>query len=809
MKKCLFALVFSFGVLFQLSSQAPTVVIKQFICNSDDTYNLVIEVYGAGDISTFGGYQVDAGSYEVSSCYDSSLDTGLPCIITYPIPAPPPVCGCNGEEFSNEGCAINAGYPSWTEGPCTGSERVEFTIHNLPSTENTTINVFRLVKVDGEEFVGPSISIQANHTCSQASCLTCHPKTNPIVFTITQDTAVTIEHLMKETKQGCNLSFDRTQKIKEIPFVCSMLRIQPTLDSFWVYDLVKGDSCLSFVHFVNDGYCCTPYTTCDDKNPCTYGDYFDNNCNCIGKLNTSNKEYSFTTTNGEKIVMDKFADSCSVYVFIFYFHWCKPCQDLYKSHLPSDYDIHPNLKVIPIMMEATEANIDSLKNYGYNFIDNNPFKNIVDGGETEYLADHCLNTVPTVFVKCPSNDTLSVITPYGNKQSIPDAINNIIHNNCKCAPSNEVTISIPSKSVNYLDTFSIPVTVSGFKDILSFQFPVTYDTTKLEYLKIHSFSKKLNNFTNSSVGIPNKGKITCVYFEPNLTAFSLSNPDTLFSIQFKTLSNNCDSSMVSVPNSVQINNKPFEIEISDNFKPLLYKTTDSQIKLNQTLCNNCTHPDYAPLMALYNSTNGKDWTNNTGWKEGAEGSSCDPCNFYGKAWYGVQCENGRLTHVDLSNNKLKGELPKEFCELIYLHSLSLRSNELIGKIPNDVNRLEKLRFLDIGNNQLSGELPNEIGELENLAVIQLDENTLTGSIPKGIGRLTKLINLTISENRLSGEIPNEIGELGNLSIIQLNKNTLTGSIPKEIGRLTKLETLSLADNELSGEIPKEIDDWLI
>ena len=256
MKKCLVILFFTFGTLFPLSSQAPTVAIKQYICNPDNTYNLVIEVFGAGDISTFGGYQVDAGIYEVSSCYDSSLDMGLPCFTTYPIPAPPPVCGCNGVEYSDEGCVQNDGYPSWTEGPCIGNERIVFTIHNLPSAENTSLNVFRLVKVDGEEFFGPSTSIQANHTCSQATCLTCHTKSNPLTFNVTQDTSITIEHLMTETTQGCTLSFDRTQSKMEIPFKCSFLKGQPSaLDSFWVYDLVKGDSCLSYVRFVNQGFC--------------------------------------------------------------------------------------------------------------------------------------------------------------------------------------------------------------------------------------------------------------------------------------------------------------------------------------------------------------------------------------------------------------------------------------------------------------------------------------------------------------------------------------------------------------------------
>lgn len=90
----------------------------------------------------------------------------------------------------------------------------------------------------------------------ESSCLTCRNKSNPLIFNVTQDTSITIEHLMSETTQGCTLSFDRTQSITELPFACSFLKGQlTTLDSFWVYDIVKGDSCLSFIRFVNGDFC--------------------------------------------------------------------------------------------------------------------------------------------------------------------------------------------------------------------------------------------------------------------------------------------------------------------------------------------------------------------------------------------------------------------------------------------------------------------------------------------------------------------------------------------------------------------------
>ncbi|HEY5668429.1 MAG TPA: hypothetical protein VIS10_00445, partial [Anaerolineales bacterium] len=53
------------------------------------------------------------------------------------------------------------------------------------------------------------------------------------------------------------------------------------------------------------------------------------------------------------------------------------------------------------------------------------------------------------------------------------------------------------------------------------------------------------------------------------------------------------------------------------------------------------------LMALYNSTNGDFWTNNTGWN-----TSAPHCG-----WYGVTCDgSGNVTQLVLSSNNLSGPI---------------------------------------------------------------------------------------------------------------------------------------------------------
>ena len=56
------------------------------------------------------------------------------------------------------------------------------------------------------------------------------------------------------------------------------------------------------------------------------------------------------------------------------------------------------------------------------------------------------------------------------------------------------------------------------------------------------------------------------------------------------------------------------------------------------------------LVALYNSTDGGNWTNNTG-----RLLSDDPCG-----WFGVTCLSGRgVTEVSLDSNNLTGSIPAE------------------------------------------------------------------------------------------------------------------------------------------------------
>ena len=200
------------------------------------------------------------------------------------------------------------------------------------------------------------------------------------------------------------------------------------------------------------------------------------------------------------------------------------------------------------------------------------------------------------------------------------------------------------------------------------------------------------------------------------------------------------------------------------------------------------------LVALYNSTDGANWSNNSGWME-----TTTPCN-----WYGVTCSAGHVTGLYLYNNQLSGSIPPELGNLTNLQDLWLQTNQLSGSIPPELGNLTNLRHLYLYDNQLSGNIPPELGNLTNLRCLSLWTNQLSGSIPPELGNLTNLTHLLLYDNQLSGSIPPELGNLTNLQQLSLALNQLSDSIPPELGNLTNLQELSLALNQLNGGIPTEL-----
>jgi Zn-dependent metalloprotease len=200
------------------------------------------------------------------------------------------------------------------------------------------------------------------------------------------------------------------------------------------------------------------------------------------------------------------------------------------------------------------------------------------------------------------------------------------------------------------------------------------------------------------------------------------------------------------------------------------------------------------LVLLYESTNGVDWQNRTNWT-----TAPDACT-----WYGITCENGRVTQIDLQDNNLIGTLPPELGNLTELRALRLSVNNMKGEIPNELGNLRKLQQLYLSENQLRGQIPPELGNLTQLIYLTLNNNKLTGRLPATFAALQQVKAILLSDNQLEGPIPNGLGTLPNLELLELNHNQIDGEIPAALGNLPKLTDLGLSHNLFRGRIPADL-----
>ena len=203
--------------------------------------------------------------------------------------------------------------------------------------------------------------------------------------------------------------------------------------------------------------------------------------------------------------------------------------------------------------------------------------------------------------------------------------------------------------------------------------------------------------------------------------------------------------------------------------------------------------DRVALEALYDATDGPNWTDSTNWKTDAPLGE----------WFGVTTDtDGRVTTVVLRENGLAGPIPAELGSLGNVYYLQLYGNELTGAIPVELGNLANLDALGLAENELTGAIPAELGRLTNLRSLALGDNDLT-AIPAELGNLTNLWELNLRSSNLTGGIPAELGNLTNLRALYLERNDLTGPIPAELGNLTNLEAWRLSYNwGLTGPMPE-------
>ncbi|XP_021896852.1 leucine-rich repeat receptor-like protein kinase PEPR2 isoform X2 [Carica papaya] len=116
----------------------------------------------------------------------------------------------------------------------------------------------------------------------------------------------------------------------------------------------------------------------------------------------------------------------------------------------------------------------------------------------------------------------------------------------------------------------------------------------------------------------------------------------------------------------------------------------------------------------------------------------------------------KLQSLLLEENELNGSIPDSFSALGNLIKLQLGSNMLQGPIPCSISNLHHFSsLLNLSHNRLSGEIPGCLGKLDKLQILDLSSNRLSGEIPVELNNMISLSFVNISFNHLVGNLPSK------------------------------------------------------
>ncbi|KAL6125851.1 hypothetical protein ACLB2K_073902 [Fragaria x ananassa] len=206
-----------------------------------------------------------------------------------------------------------------------------------------------------------------------------------------------------------------------------------------------------------------------------------------------------------------------------------------------------------------------------------------------------------------------------------------------------------------------------------------------------------------------------------------------------------------------------------------------------------------------------------------------------------------LRMIDVSHNRLQGQLPRSLANCASLEFLVLSNNQFDDVFPLWLGTLQELKILAMRHNGFYGVIgqPKKNLHFPELRILDLSYNSFRGKFPaeyifsgnasrgitseqgsydhsydhylqcsisitnKGIEinypKIQEdLVAIHLSGNKFEGNIPEFIGKLKGLRLLNISNNFFTGCIPSSFGNLRVLESLDLSQNQLSGVIPQQL-----
>eukprot|EP00878_Enallax_costatus_P012841 GHUV01013409.1.p1 GENE.GHUV01013409.1~~GHUV01013409.1.p1 ORF type:complete len:602 (+),score=76.08 GHUV01013409.1:316-2121(+) len=159
---------------------------------------------------------------------------------------------------------------------------------------------------------------------------------------------------------------------------------------------------------------------------------------------------------------------------------------------------------------------------------------------------------------------------------------------------------------------------------------------------------------------------------------------------------------------------------------------------------------------------------------------------------------GSLVQLDISSNNFSGPLPAStLWDTLTTYQASY--NIFSGVFPcNLCHNAQILETLDISHNRIQGQIPNTITLLSGLKTLILGSNEFTGTLTENVYYLPGLKVLDISNNKFVGTIPTAIEYPFGLTTADFSNNTgFTGILPPQTGFLYNLQKVRITGTSMS------------
>ncbi|XVF29054.1 hypothetical protein REPUB_Repub15cG0086700 [Reevesia pubescens] len=167
------------------------------------------------------------------------------------------------------------------------------------------------------------------------------------------------------------------------------------------------------------------------------------------------------------------------------------------------------------------------------------------------------------------------------------------------------------------------------------------------------------------------------------------------------------------------------------------------------------------------------------------------------------CNLSQLWRFDASYNKLSGPIPSCLGNISTLEYLELQQNNFSGSIP-DFARATQLKTLQLSENKLEGNLPRSLANCVMLKILNVGNNRIHDTFPQWLGKLPALMVLILRRNRFYGPIKVSKNNFLALDVLDIASNNFSGQLSIESFQGTQLRSLKIGGNKLEGRLPRSL-----